>query len=641
MGAGVSIPATLTHEKLYELTRDTRALMNILLEYMLKEVTVRDFLALSNPDQCKKYVVFMANNLYKFFYELQIVPTKDKKGVIAFRLAKDLAAPPEPAVEQEKQSLCLVLAYYYARIFQIYGALALTLIDDVTYMVDSGFLRMFDEKDRTRGLMAPGYRPYTAYGGFSYTTKLGNFKFLKTYLTDERKELVGFKTMYPKFPDKDDRAADIYFSKESGERDEYIRPLNREITVQIGKFSILVKGSTRYAYLNLTASKESSIADTIVVRFGKLQYKKRTEGDFTSVDLSSEYIPDKKLIIDIDIVDGSESYKIKDREDTTIKEYFNEILKRLVPKIKELTEVDVVSGPTKPTTSEEGVSPELKLGRTIHNLTIEKPLGHCIARALQLLRNVPLKGEPALSYICKARFLETTQTDASGVKRPISRSGLPLPGDSLSKSPGMAALAQLFYDTIKIGSPKLEIGTKAGPDGKSSLEQYTDFMKKMAQLYGDPKTDEAIRQSGFDGIKNLRDRKICGDKLDKSIEISNDVAKRVYTYVNQLYKIQLDHAGKCGAIFKMLFNIQRDKSSGRFRISLSDTIIKKGFPEIERVNSLARKLLIDYYSNCENTYLQGADVILKAERAKVPAAPVVPAGRVTATTQQGLRAPGT
>ena len=49
MGAGESVPRDLTHERLFELTKDTRTVMNYILEYMIKEVTVKDFLALSNP----------------------------------------------------------------------------------------------------------------------------------------------------------------------------------------------------------------------------------------------------------------------------------------------------------------------------------------------------------------------------------------------------------------------------------------------------------------------------------------------------------------------------------------------------------------------------------------------------------------
>ena len=163
MGAGQSIPSTLSRQKVFELTRDTRGMMDVLLDYMLKEITVRDFVALSNPTECKKYVIFMANNLYKHFYELQIVPIKDKKGVIAFRPVKELVNPPE-SEESERQSLCLTLAYFYTRIFQIYGALALTVIDDSKFMMESGIIPTYGDTTQ-KGLLPPGYRQYVTSGG--------------------------------------------------------------------------------------------------------------------------------------------------------------------------------------------------------------------------------------------------------------------------------------------------------------------------------------------------------------------------------------------------------------------------------------------------------------------------------------------
>ena len=92
--------------------------------------------------------------------------------------------------------------------------------------------------------------------------------------------------------------------------------------------------------------------------------------------------------------------------------------------------------------------------------------------------------------------------------------------------------------------------------------------------------------------------------------VTKNVVRNVYDVVNQLYQQQVKHAAECGKIVRLLFDIQRDKSSGRYRISLSDNIIKKGFPEIERVNYLSRQLLVNYYSNCEMTYLKGMKIVL-------------------------------
>ena len=138
-------------------------------------------------------------------------------------------------------------------------------------------------------------------------------------------------------------------------------------------------------------------------------------------------------------------------------------------------------------------------------------------------------------------------------------------------------------------------------------------MKTMGRLFGDnvfskPVSDETIK-SGLKGIRNKRDSDFCKG-IDGNIVIPTNVVRNVYDVVNQLYQQQVKHAAECGKIVRLLFDIQRDKSSGRYRISLSDNIIKKGFPEIERVNYLSRQLLVNYYSNCEMTYLKGMKIVL-------------------------------
>ena len=237
---------------------------------------------------------------------------------------------------------------------------------------------------------------------------------------------------------------------------------------------------------------------------------------------------------------------------------------------------------------------------------------------MQLLQTLPLKGDQGVvSNICKAKFLQYTTTTASGVKTESSRSGIPEPGASLDTSPGMAALSQLFYDTISKGTPRVIIGTDPGPgpDRKTSLQLYLEFMKEMGILFEGEKeflkkSDDDIVKTGLVGIRNKRDNDWCRGVTGDIILPANK-AGNVYNFVNQLYKIQLKHAAECGKIIKLLFNIDRDKFSGRYKIALSDNIIKKGVPEIDRINFIARDLLIKYYTNCESTYLTGMSDILK------------------------------
>jgi hypothetical protein len=433
-------------------------------------------------------------------------------------------------------------------------------------------------------------------------------------------ETKGYLTKYS--TDVEDYKATIYFKRKLM-RDQFGKPIiaGTEIDLkkaQGGQFFIGYKGATRFEYLDVSAQEES-VDGVIGFTINKLRYRLKDSDVEQTIEINPNIIPKYITIISERPRPGIPYvYKIKD-SDKSIQEYFTDLFKKLVPIVKKLVTGQNISGMnynSKKTVfpSEVGVPDELKLARTIQNITITKPLGHCIARALQLLRNVPLKGEPSLSFICKAKFLESSTITATGTKTVVSRSGIPEPGSSIDTSPGIAALSQLFYDTIQYGSPKLEIGMKPGPNGQSSLQQYIIFMKNMARLFGDdidltlPQTEEFIKKLGPRGIKNRRDKELCG-QMDSSIKLPYDVANKVYSIVNLLFKIQLQHASKCGALFKELFNIQ-SSGTGRYNISLNDNIIKKGLPEIERLNSIARTLLIDYYSNCETKYLQGMKIVL-------------------------------
>jgi hypothetical protein len=625
MGAGQSIPATLTHEKVFELTKSTRNVMDVLLDYMLKELTVRDFLALSNPTECKKYVIFMANNLYKYFYELRIVPTKDKKGVIAFRPVKELVNPPEEE-ELERQSLCLTLAYFYTRIFQIYGAIALTLIDDSKYMMESGIISKYGDTTK-KGLLPPGYTPYSSSGGAdrrSLALDLGVFYFLNTFLSTER---VSSKGYLSKYSGEAETSAIIYFDTVKSETDEKERPafLNEnETKLQKGVFSIGYSGAKSYSFLEMFAKSEGIGSNRIKVAIGKLKYSKKGKVEPQIIEIPSTILPTKIFTVQvIKLVSRNiTTYSIAGSE-LTITEYFTNIFENLVPFIKKLSEGEGPDNLTPGTSkyTEAGVDEELRLSRTIQNLTKTKPLGHCLARALQLLKTMPLKGEPGISQICKSKFFEQSTTSSSGVKTTVSRSGIPEPGSTLDTSPGMTALSQLFYDTIIIGSPKLVMGTTPGPDGQiSTTQQYIIFMKAMARIFGDDtdstgskKSNSDLVEKGLSGIRNRRDKDLCSSTVGNII-VPPQVVGNVYDVVNQLYNLQVKHAAKCGSIIKLLFNLIQDKDSGRFKVALSENIIKNGFPEIERINFLARDVLMKYYTTCELTYLQGMKIVLDSKK---------------------------
>ena len=608
----IGIPDNFTHESLFKLTEEPRLIMSYLLEYMLKEVTVRDFLLLSNPEQCSKYVLFMTNNISKFFYELKIQPIKEKTGVIAFRSIKDSSTPQSDQEKTEKDSLCLILSYFYTRIFQIYGALALTLIDDINIMSSSGILS-YMSKDGQQ-LVAPGYRSYYTSGG-DFSTDIGNFNFLRSFLTSSLNDNTGGYVTQYQVP-----GISISFTLAKSNN-------------MVGVFQIKYADIDKPVYLEVSAKLYQSTMD-IELLVGSMRYYKLGEKTLMSEELPYSIINKKQFIIEPNYSVNPPTYRIKDNAIQGINAFFMSLFNKIVPysrnRIKESVQNASKSiqtpTPTLTTTTEKGTEEQLRLHRIITNLTRVKPLGHCIARALQLLKTLPLKNEEGISSICKAKFLEIPGSD--GAKS--VRSGIPPRDKPLEESPGLSALSQLFYDTITVGTPKIQIGIQPGPNGQSSLQQYILFMRNMATLFGDKydvskqeRTDKFYIDNGLKGIKNRRDKDLCIG-IPEDIRLSASIKTKVHGIVTNMFKIQYDHANLCGKIFKMLFNIAQNKDTGRRHITLSENIISKGLPEIDRVNHLARDLLIKYYSNCETQYVMGMKEVLDGYKTAAAASAAAP-----------------
>lgn len=651
---GTTPSSLLSHKELYEATKNTQVMLSKILDFMMKELTVRDFIALSNPNECRKYVLFMANQLHKSFYELQIYPLKDKKGVLAFRRVSDFIDP-KKEVDKERQGLCLHLAYYYTRIFQIYGALALTLIDDISITSKSSVRQLF-ETNSTR-LQLPGTRPYYAEGGEVGIVNLGNFEFLRQYLLlDEQKDTYEYKTVYNK--------STIFFKKEPVEKDIYghtIQPQQYvENKIHLGRFSIGISGVPTYSFVNMEAKNISSSVD-IKCTIKTLTYYPKQSTVARIIQIPATILPSSAFDVHLD----NGVYYIKGMN-KTVNEFFDELFDKLIPHIKLLTGIasststtdisgmnattaykDLFTTQTKP---EYYKDTPLYIEKTFQNLVRDKPLGHCIARALQLLKTAPLNDQEVTSYICKAKFLESSRVTSQGTKDVYSRSGITLPNEALSTSPGLSALAQLFYDTIEFGTPKLIINDRSEKlGGKSSLDEYKLFLKEMARYAGDLKnkdgtTRELSVEKGLKEIINRRDAALCKDAKKNpdtdEIKVEPSTAKKVYTIVSAMFKKQLLHAENCAKIFKLLFDTKKDESTGSYRIILSRNIIEGGIPEVNRINRITRDLLVEYYTSCEKNYIIGMGMILESIKDKAvapstaPSTPPIPKVQIAPTQKK-------
>jgi|UniRef100_A0A6C0BFI0 hypothetical protein len=631
MGSTSSSPIDgITHAQAFDKNEYTRMIMDELLNYMIKQLSVRDLLHMSKESECKKYVLFKANAIYQHFYELRVFPEKDAKGLLTFRRVEDLVNP-KGEQEKERQSLCLIVAYFYTRIFQIYGALALTLIDDMNAMASSGLMSSFPKGTNAR-LMTPGYyeqAPYYGRGGAaellsatiypppSSTIPLKNFEWIRAFLTGDTQTSVGYKTRY--IGSGEDKGT-VSIKMEDSLKDSSDKPIPAygippPNTYQNATCFINIQGVNQYHTLHFYTLMSP---DRIKVKIGKLTFK-NIVGETIVVNKF-----DQIFYIENIVISGKPTYIIKDRSITDMPSFMANLFSEIIIYIKSVMKEsgERIRG-DRGVRGDRGISPKSEVGITSHlqveemigNLTTRRPLGHCIARALQLLKTEPFPNQPGISQICSVAF----------AGKGSERIGLPKSGEALSKHPGLFALANLFYDTIMIGSPNLIIG-KNKVDGRSTFEDYVAFMTTLANQYTSniPENPEELENKGLSSIINKRDEKVCtspdGTPLTDEISLTPQTTTEVHKIVKSMFQMQVNHAVKCSEIISMLFTITIHPTTKKpIMFKLNDNLISKGFPELERINREARKILVDYYTNCEKKYMDGMKLIWMEKETKIEA----------------------
>ena len=642
MGAGSSNPlgATpgigTTHIAAFTNTEHTRQLMNEIFKYMLNQVSVRDLLQMSKAEECKKYVLFKANSLYQYFHELRIFPSTDSRGLLTFRKVDDLVSPTGD-MAKERQSLCLVIAYFYTRVFQIYGALALTLIDDMNFMTSTG-LTSFAPSDSDARKITPGFIAQSSSGGAvnqSSFEKVNfkHFKWIRSFLIADVSS-IGYKTRYV---GSEDSKGYVFFKLDDTFKDDLTKDAKSIpsysvdsllSSVQVSQFKIGITGSKDYFSFDIYTQIGP---ETITVRTGKLTFKNVHDETITT----ERFV--KKFSVEFQQGGNNTSkgtYVIKDATISDVSAYLTELLSQVIvylkSAVKQRKESTYFTSESRNKTvekSETGISEHLKLQKMITALSKDRPLGHCIARALQLLKAEPFDNGTSISQICRVKFSDEKEDKVS------NRIALPKKGKALSDNPGLFALANLFYDTISIGSPKLTIGRSKDANGKSTFDNYVTFMRNMAMLYGDDIKDESkLEEAGLSSISNKRDAEFC--KSDDDIRVSAPATKQIHAIVKTMFQAQIDHGADCYKIINKLFSIQYDQSTKRpVMFKLNNNLIVKGFPELERINAEARNLLVNYYTDCEKKYIQGMKFVLDDKKSKNDAATAQTQAQATKAAQ--------
>lgn len=566
-------------EVLLAKTKGGTNLVNELFSWMVQQTNIRDFYLMANPAQCKKYIMLTADVLNKVFYKIDVIPQAGPGGTIYFRKL-DVLNPQDKSdpLYKHREINCLRLAFLYVRIFQVFAALSLTILD-VDTKLDTDLIRDISKLGQTDIVPLFGRRQQ---GG-----ALNSRKPLPSMFQSLRESLseVPLNPSYYKFT-----GTSIYVEYAAQGVDGSL-PIKYD-------YSITKDGRKERRLIEGRMLLERRGTDSITL---KLYSLKQTVGSVTK-DLDDETINYTRQSIE-DVY--------RNRYSRTISESLETLFRKLAT--GEQGDRDKDEESTMRRKDSPGITQfEKDMGEVsegLHTKTIVSaftrttpPKAHCISRALQLVAENGLQSQfpkEIYTHLCKTKFLVDTRS-------------LPPANERITKEDGIYALAQLFYDTLKEATPTISSATQ---------EQYKSFLTKMKFVFEESKNMKGslnnLRKNPLDTIVNRLPSAVCEkDKIDKTFKITNQNLMRLLrNNVRQMIEYQINHTASVVKILKKLFLLPIESGKS---LQIHPRVLKGGMEEVNAIAEEARNLLVEYYSQCEILYRSGAEILASNKASLLP-----------------------
>lgn len=583
MGAGQSIPKGMPSRDSYKKqTVPAQLVVNDIFLWMLNQVEINDLLALANPKHCSSYIFLTKQALSTFFNEIQLDPRLGSKDSLYFESVKHLQFADEATQKKYPQQLafrdlmCRQLAFFYVRIFQVFGALALTVIDGLP----EGSPTVGDIR---AAALAPGQvrRPplFGTYKGGAITKispldrpNLGEFYIFANklfYKVDESTYIISDTSIAPGKTVNPNRDSGMLFYFPDEVNNIVFRP--RSATTVEARIDIENANPQSSYNLRIDSIKinDDPISQTFTVPF---TYKR---GDYI---YANRTLPAVLISLLTSVTKDTERGKA---------------LENIIGEKEAVKKPGAVVDDT-------GVPVGLSYAGLQRYLK-EKPKAYCVARAIQLLSptlidSIP-KGMPMTSSVCFYSSLPGIPDSAPNYGQSIT-----------THSPGIRSLDQLFYDMVDGSTPKIS---------QEVMPKYREFVQMMQIVF----TPEGIKEP-TDKLERVMSRPIaaCEDAKykDKQILLQNQNSVReVRKRVAELLNIQTTHTAKVMKFLQKMFLFNKQ---GRI-VGLQPALQKGGIPAVNQIADEARTFLADYYKRCEGTYRLGALAVVSAPGNIVQARP--------------------
>ena len=527
--------------------------------YMAGQMNMKDMLIMAQPGKCSEMIFLTAKALQTSFKKYKINPVRGDDGFVYFQKIDDIKGRCKGEIRDDSTTylVCVTIAMFYIRIFQIYGALALTILDvDPLYYQQLG------------GAYSTGGGAYST-GAVQEGGKLRaddllpvSFEILRRYLSptvaDEYYKFDG--TSYAIYFDKNVDAFNdiakitIELPRKAGQRKNPRVELNLRI----------VEREKTYVFFFSKFKGLRGNLDQQSITFSK---GSGIESEYKWNGLPIPKAIEKKMI---DIIKSAGGLATEESELEARGE------DRLSADEKKRVQI----------LGEKKVSPSLQTADLWSVFTDRKyTKAHCVARAIQLVSSQALEKSvpPAIySSICKEKFMSSSGTLA-GLGQPIL------------KEKGLFVLHQLFYDKLQQITPIVSVETQP---------KYQALNKLMAQVFLNPVGTK------MESLTDRSSKEYCDPKERKGrlvlVQDKGAIGK-LREQVREMLLLQISHTAEVVKLLKELFILEKGAP-----VTLHPNIVKGGLPTVNAIADKARDLLFNYYKTCEARYQVGVRVIASA-----------------------------
>ena len=103
---------------------------------MFRRSDLVDIYSLADSKRCSRYIVAGADALQKLFVKIRINPMKGPNGDLFFQSIDGLVGAMPADLKAQQRANCLELSFFFIRVFQIFGAVTISMFDNTIPLAD-------------------------------------------------------------------------------------------------------------------------------------------------------------------------------------------------------------------------------------------------------------------------------------------------------------------------------------------------------------------------------------------------------------------------------------------------------------------------------------------------------------------------